>query len=43
MSEAFDSKAFLKTLTHRPGCYRMLNAKGDVLYVGKAKDLRKRV
>jgi excinuclease ABC subunit C len=43
VSETFDSKAFLKTLTHRPGCYRMLNAKGDVLYVGKAKDLRKRV
>ncbi len=43
MTEAFDSKAFLKTLTHRPGCYRMLNADGDVLYVGKAKDLKNRV
>ena len=43
MAEVFDSKAFLKTLTHRPGCYRMLNAEGDVLYVGKAKDLKKRV
>ena len=26
-----------------PGCYRMLNAKGDVLYVGKAKNISKRV
>ena len=43
MAELFDSKVFLKTLTHRPGCYRMLNAGGDVLYVGKAKDLKKRV
>jgi len=39
----FDSKAFLGSLTHRPGVYRMLNAKGKVIYVGKARDLRKRV
>jgi len=43
MTEEFDSKAFLKTLTHRPGCYRMLDTDGNVLYVGKAKDLKKRV
>lgn len=45
MSEdaAFDPKTFLKSLTHRPGIYRMLNAKGKVIYVGKAGDLRKRV
>jgi excinuclease ABC subunit C len=40
---AFDAKAFLKTLSSRPGVYRMLNARGEVIYVGKARDLRKRV
>jgi excinuclease ABC subunit C len=40
---AFDHKAFLATLTHRPGVYRMLNARGEVMYVGKAKDLARRV
>jgi excinuclease ABC subunit C len=39
----FDHTAFLKTLTSRPGVYRMLNTGGDVLYVGKAKNLKKRV
>jgi len=41
--EGFDAKAFLKTLTSRPGVYRMLNAEGDVIYVGKARNLSKRV
>ncbi len=41
--DVFDSKAFLKTLTSRPGIYRMLNAAGDVIYVGKARNLMKRV
>ena len=40
---AFDHKAFLKTLTTRPGVYRMLDSDGTILYVGKAGDLKKRV
>lgn len=41
--QSFDSKTFLATLTEAPGVYRMLAADGAVLYVGKAKNLRKRV
>jgi excinuclease ABC subunit C len=39
----FDAQSFLRSLTHRPGVYRMLNAKGKVIYVGKAQNLKKRV
>ncbi|MGP4843117.1 excinuclease ABC subunit UvrC [Marinobacter sp. 1Y8] len=40
---AFDSKTFLKRLTERPGVYRMLDAEGQILYVGKARNLKNRV
>ncbi len=39
----FDAKEFCSTLPSQPGVYRMLNAAGQVIYVGKAIDLRKRV
>ncbi|QJR29814.1 excinuclease ABC subunit UvrC [Limnobacter profundi] len=39
----FDIVAFLKELTTRPGVYRMIDANGTVMYVGKAKNLKKRV
>ena len=39
----FDSARFLKTLSSEPGVYRMLDNEGQVIYVGKAKSLKKRV
>lgn len=41
--DEFDIDAFLKQLTERPGVYRMINAKGIIIYVGKAKNLKRRV
>lgn len=43
MTALFDSKAFLKTLTSRPGIYRFLDPAQTVLYVGKARNLKKRL
>jgi excinuclease ABC subunit C len=40
---SFDASAFLKTLTTLPGVYRMMDGVGQVLYVGKARNLKRRV
>ena len=40
---SFDAREFLASLTELPGVYRMLDAAGSVLYVGKAKNLKRRV
>ncbi|MBY7910050.1 excinuclease ABC subunit UvrC [Vibrio fluvialis] len=43
MVSSFDSISFLKTVTNQPGVYRMYNTEAEVIYVGKAKDLKKRL
>ena len=40
---AADAKALVRNLSASPGVYRMLDEQGKVLYVGKARNLRKRV
>ena len=40
---AFDGKSFVRTLTSAPGVYRMFGASDELLYVGKAGNLKKRV
>jgi excinuclease ABC subunit C len=42
-SQAFDGKAFVRTLTSSPGVYRYFDEAGELLYVGKAANLKKRV
>jgi len=39
----FDIGEFLKNLTKLPGIYKMLNERGDIIYIGKAKNLKNRV
>ena len=41
--QGFDAKAFVRGLTGKPGVYTMLDEAKTVIYVGKAKNLKKRV
>ncbi len=41
--EPFDHKRFLSNTTQQPGIYQMYDAEGELLYVGKAKNLKKRL
>jgi excinuclease ABC subunit C len=43
VSEQFDAKVFVDSLPGRPGVYRMLDSEGQILYVGKARNLKSRV
>ncbi len=42
-ARTFDAKSFVDALPGRPGVYRMLDAQGTILYVGKARNLKSRV
>lgn len=42
-SQRFDPQAFLRTVSTKPGVYRMLDAAGRVIYVGKAGNLKNRL
>lgn len=41
--QPFDTETFLKNLTTMPGIYTMFNAQDDIIYIGKAKNLKNRV
>src|SRR3977135_2699528 len=39
----FDPRGYVESLPARPGVYRMLDSNGEILYVGKARNLKSRV
>ncbi len=42
-ASVFDAKTFLATVPQQPGVYRMFDLREQVIYVGKAKDFKKRL
>src|ERR1700719_3370565 len=40
---SFDARGYVESLPARPGVYRMLDAHGEIMYVGKARNLKARV
>jgi excinuclease ABC subunit C len=42
-ADTFNAKSYVESLPGRPGVYRMLDAQGEILYVGKARNLKSRV
>ncbi|MDQ7091334.1 MAG: excinuclease ABC subunit UvrC [Methylococcales bacterium] len=38
-----DADIFLKNLTQLPGIYKLFNHQGEIIYIGKAKNLKKRI
>ncbi|MGZ3818943.1 MAG: excinuclease ABC subunit UvrC [Mucilaginibacter sp.] len=43
MTNGFDYKAALKKIPHKPGVYQFWDSENELIYIGKAKDLRNRV
>ena len=43
MTKKFDHKKFLSAVSIKPGVYQMLDSNSKVIYVGKARNLKKRV
>jgi len=43
VNDNFDAKAYLKTVSQQPGVYRMFDADDTIIYVGKARNLKKRL
>jgi excinuclease ABC subunit C len=43
LPERFDARSFVDSLPGRPGVYRMLDGEGQIIYVGKARNLKSRV
>ena len=42
-ADTFNPKSYVESLPGRPGVYRMLDAQGEIIYVGKARNLKSRV